>query len=262
MCALISHKLRFSIEEQLALIAAALLYDTGYLYLESADLAEANDVQSKDYSTLCAAREKAFSLLQPKDNPYHLSLLTIRTIEEMISPLNHPNHPSVYKNTWLTSTHILRVADCFDRLTSMGYGADPQSDVAAIRHLRENTLYYNQEVVNALAECIHLLPTGTCVDLSTGEKGMVIQGNTNDFLQPLILKFSDNELYDLSQPDILKILQVNDIMQTMDMRIPVDEDTVKQFKPDEHLIEITNSFRKIKARRELKDNKAKAKRLK
>lgn len=263
LCAILSHKLGFAYEEQLALVEAALLYDMGYLYLDADRLTNVDNVNSDDYKSLCGAREKSYFLLKPKENDYFLPKMTLNVIAEMILPFNHKDHPKVNTREWSLATQILRVADRFDQMTAMRYGFEPQSEVAAVKYLMQYPNFYHPGVVRALAECIHILPQGACVDLSNGDKAMILESNPENFLQPLVLKFSDNKVYDLSDPKIYEKLQVEDIMKTMDNRISIDEDTLKQFQADEHIIMVANRFRKVKARaaRALKTTKRPAQRI-
>ena len=106
------------------------------------------------------------------------------------------------------------------------------------RHPKE----YNPEVVDILAECIHIVPHAASIDLSTGDKGIVLVENPEDYMHPVILRLSDNQIYDLSDPAVSKKIQIHDIMKTMDNRIHMDKDTIKQFVPDKHLQELTRTF--------------------
>ena len=112
--------------------------------------------------------------------------------------------------------------------------------------LKKDKATYNPLVLSALAECIHILPTGACVDLSDGEKALVLAENPADFLHPMVLKFSTNMIYDLSDPVISKSLKITDIMKTMDNRIALDKDSVKQFVSDAYIKETADRFRKVK----------------
>ena len=205
LCAILTHHLGFSYEEQLALVEAALLYDTGYLYLDSDQLTDFEDVESADYKKLCLARGDAFALLKPQTNEYHLPKMTLQVIE-------------------------------------------PQSEVVTMKYLFEHPDFFNSTVVQALGECINILPQGACVDLTSGDKALILETNPDDFLQPLILRFSDNRIYDLSDPDVSEKFQIKDLMKTMDNRIQVDEETLKQFQTDTYVTEMMNRFRKAKAK--------------
>lgn len=67
-------------------------------------------------------------------------------------------------------------------------------------------------------------------------------------MKPLILRFSDNQIYDLSDPDVSEKFQIKDMMKTLDNRIQVDEETLKQFQTDSYVTEMMNRFRKAKAK--------------
>ena len=82
------------------------------------------------------------------------------------------------------------------------------------------------------------------VDLSTGDKGIVLIENTRDFMRPVVLRLSDNQIYDLSDKNVYQEMQVTDIMKTMDNRVAMDEETLKQFVPDEKLRQLTQEFRR------------------
>lgn len=248
LCALLTHRLGYSYEEQLAIVEAALLYDIGYLYLDADKLAQVDNVQSADYAQLCGAREKAYRLLRPQNNNYQLPQRTLNLIAEMIAPNNHRDHPDVNKKKWSSAVQVLRVADRYDQMTAMRYGFEPQSEVKTIQYLIEYPKFYKPEVVTAMAECIHILPQGACVDLSDGSKGMILESNPADFLRPLVLKFSDNVVYDLSDPEVYQNLQIRDTMKTMDNRISVDEETLKQFQVDENITKLLSQFRESKAK--------------
>lgn len=112
--------------------------------------------------------------------------------------------------------------------------------------LKKHSRTYNPRVIAALAECIHILPTGACVDLSDGEKALVLVENAADFTRPMILKFSNNLIYDLSDPVIGDSLRIIDIMKTMDNRIAIDEETLKHFVTDKYIQETADRFRKRK----------------
>ena len=62
----------------------------------------------------------------------------------------------------------------------------------------------------------------------------------------MILKFSNNVIYDLSDPIISKSLHIIDIMKTMDNRIAIDEETLKHFVADKYIQETAERFRRRK----------------
>ena len=118
----------------------------------------------------------------------------------------------------------------------------------AIRYIKGAPNSYDKDDVAALAASICILPPGSCVDLNSGEKALVIEENPEDFTRPLLLVFSDNELYDLRKNGAKPGIHVKDVMKTMDNRIVMDEETLKQFIADEPLKETAERFRRKKRR--------------
>ena len=70
--------------------------------------------------------------------------------------------------------------------------------------------------------------------------------NAADFTRPMILKFSNNMIYDLSDPVIGDSLRVTDIMKTMDNRIAIDEEALEHFVADQYIRETADRFRQKK----------------
>ena len=168
----------------------------------------------------------------------------------------HPNLNSLAGDAriaWLDGTRILQVGDAVDRMTAMHLNGDPVSELQAIRTIAGQTEAYDQDVVKALAESIHILPPGSCVDLTNGKKALVIDDSKGDFSHPLLLLFSDNSLYDLNATGSRSPFQIRDVMKTMDNRIVMDEDTLKQFIADEPLKATAERFRKKKRRKMLRE---------
>jgi hypothetical protein len=130
----------------------------------------------------------------------------------------------------------------------MNINKAPISEFAAMNYFFAHNRSYNTKVVYALAECIHILPTGACVDLSDGEKALVLSENAADFSHPMILKFSDHQVYDLSETETVQQFHIVDIMKTMDNRIAIDEETLKHFSADKYILETTERFRRTKER--------------
>ncbi len=128
-------------------------------------------------------------------------------------------------------------------MTAMNVGYEPVSEIAAMRSLKKDPKHFPPLYVSALAQCIHIVPHAANVDLSTGDSGIVLVENNIDFMRPIVLRLSDNTIYDLSQDEVYQKIQILDIMKTMDNRIAVDDETIKQFVPDPELKKMTQRMR-------------------
>lgn len=246
LTAMISNQMRVDATDMTALTTAALLYDFGYLYVPQAVLDRGDDLSDSDKSFIQMNLERGYETIRPRYEECDLPRASLEIIQQMIfqnSPKLKIKEPTPMVRLLY---EILKVADQFDRLTAMSINKPPMSEVAAMTYLRKNIRNYKPSVIAALAECIHILPTGACVDLSDGDKALVLVENAADFTRPMVLKFSNNMIYDLSDPVISGSLQISDIMKTMDNRIAIDEKTLTQFVTDEYIKDTADRFRKKK----------------
>lgn len=246
LSALIANQMHVPEQEQAALITASLLYDFGYLYVPQSVLDKGDNLTGKDKEFIQLNLERGYETLRPQYQTFDLPEPSLEIIQQAIfcnSTTLKVKEPT--SNIKLLAD-ILKVADKFDRLTAMNINKPPISEVAAMTHLRSQRDIYNSLVLAALAQCIHILPTGACVDLSDGEKALVLEENPANFSHPMILKFSNNLIYDLSDPAINKNLKIVDIMKTMDNRIAIDEHTLEHFVADAYIKETADRFRKKK----------------
>ena len=196
-------------------------------------LEKGNDLEPGDKDFVQLSLERGYDIVKAEAPALALSALT----QEILALHTFAASRSVsLKETRPEAQflyHILKVADKFDRLTAMNINQPPISELLAMDYLSSHEEEYDQKVVSALADCIHILPTGACLDFSNGEKGLVLQENPNDFLHPMVLNFSDNQIYDMSNPKVRESLHIVDIMKTMDNRIQIDEETLKHFTSDQ-----------------------------
>ena len=246
LCAMITNQMHLPAAEQTALITAALLYDFGYLYVPQTVLDKGDDLTTADKDFIQLNLERGYETLRPDRGDYKFPVHTLDIIQQIIFKNSRTLKVKEPADNIRLLVDILAVADEFDHLTAMNINKPPISEIAAMGRLKKDKATYNPLVLSALAECIHILPTGACVDLSDGEKALVLAENPADFLHPMVLKFSTNMIYDLSDPVINKSLKITDIMKTMDNRIALDKDSVKHFVSDAHIKETADRFRKVK----------------
>lgn len=246
LCALISNQMRIPEQEQSALITAALLYDFGYLYIPQSVLDKGDDLTDDDKNFIQLNLERGYETLRPQYQNFGLPEPSLEIVQQAIFRNSATLKIKDPTDNVKLLTDILKAADKFDRLTAMNINKPPISEVAAMAQLRRQRDSYNPLVLAALAECIHILPRGACVDLSDGEKALVLEENPADFTRPMVLKFSNNLIYDLSDPAIHKSLKVMDIMKTMDNRIAIDEHTLEHFVADAYIKETADRFRRQK----------------
>ncbi|MCR5345416.1 MAG: HD domain-containing protein [Lachnospiraceae bacterium] len=246
LCAMITSKLNLNMEARRGVVAAALLHDVGMLSVPKILMEKSeSEFTEQDLKTLSNCLQTGYQLLGPESNLFDLPNICLKVLSQTSRFYYSPKFPQDQTIKWTVNSRILQVANAFDNLTAMNLKHEPVSEIAAFRYLAEYPEYYDDKVVQALTECIRIVPKGCCVELSNGEKALVVSANESNFMSPIVLQFSDNKLLDLSNPIIASTHQIVDVMRTMDNRIEVDEDTVKQFVADDHL---TSQLAKITER--------------
>ena len=231
--AMIGHAMGMRESTLLSIVTAAFLYDFGYLYVPTDIMKKGEDITDIESTTISKYREKAYALLHADTNPYSIPSDALAMVTQMIKA-GRSEDSSLDRSKWLTGTSILTVADKFDRMTAMSLSRKPDSNISAVRYLLDHLDSYPDNVVQALIRSIHIMPNGCCVDLSNGDKGLVLKENEGDFNHPVVLSFALNCVYDLSDPNVNKDIRISDVMRTMDNRLKVDEETLKQFSGDEN----------------------------
>ena len=224
LCALISAQCYFTPNEQEELITAALLHDTGKLLLPDRVRDKYDDYDTNDLIIVRKFQSDGLGLLRPE-----LGIdSTVRRIVAQIHKLEYGDGRED-NGKLLKSTKILKVANLFDTMTSMKLSGESVSEIAAIKYLLLNKDEFDEEIVGALVKSINILTPGVCVELTNSEKGLVISENKQNILRPMVLGFSTNKIYDLSNNGVYRRYQIVDIMKTMDNRIKVDKERLQEY---------------------------------
>lgn len=121
---------------------------------------------------------------------------------------------------------ILLVGYMYDNMTAMKLDEEPASEVSAVRYLMEESNRFSKDAVWGLIDSINILTPGVCVELTNGEKGLVLQENKSNVLRPMVLCFNNNKMVDLFYDNIFKEVQIKDIMKSMDNRFIMNRELV------------------------------------
>lgn len=197
--------LRLPKEKLRILTTAALLYDNGYRNVPRNILEKGmNDLSSSDQDVIQLSLEKGLVPLSMYRNdfdffPRALALMQTYVYEDHLEKLATAPDQELQE-----MASILRIADWFDQMTAMNSGHEPMSEIAAMQYFKKYPKKFLPVLVTALAECIHIVPKAASVDLSTGDKGIVLIENTRDFMRPVVLRLSDNQIYDLSDKTFIR----------------------------------------------------------
>lgn len=222
LSAIIAGQMGLSLGRINLLVKAAVLHDIGALKLN-----EVGDTEEVDQSTKELIRKNTQETLsQHMDIDEDVVRLIMQMQELYTWEQDSALAEGLRENL---NANILHVADAYDRMTSMKSYLEPTSEVRAVRALLADEENYDKKVVNALIKAVNILYPGVCVELTNGEKGLVIVENEEDIFEPLVLNFRDNNLYDLSRPSIKAEMEIEDVMKTMDNRIKLDPKLLEEY---------------------------------
>lgn len=241
LSALISHQLGFTFEEQLDVVIAALLHDINKLLLP-------HTLVEKDYKTFRPSDEHtavihksftdAMNLIQydPNVSSNTKTMITQHHAEEL--GLVENTELDMASMVPMRGTMVLKVAEIYDSMTAMKSYCEPTSEVTAIRYLLANTEKLGEEIVIALTNSIHILPPGVCVTLTNSDNGIVITENHTNVLQPVVLSFNYNKVYNLGIKSVYYKLQILDVMKTLDNRFVMDKELFDEYNREGKLSSI------------------------
>lgn len=129
----------------------------------------------------------------------------------------------------MNQAKVLLCADIYDDMTAMQIGYEPESEVAAVKYFLANIEKYGDVNVGALVDSLRMLYPGICVQLTNKATGIVILGNEENVLRPIVLGFGVNAVYNLMDDAVYSKVQIEDIMKTMDKRVHIDQNTIKEY---------------------------------
>jgi len=228
LCALMSHQLNMRREEQSDTIVAAILHDIGKLNIPISILKKYKNINEIEMNQMRHCEYKGIELIEQVCRSYSLSVSRI-VKQAYVQRENFHNAKEHDIGKVVLGAKILIVAELFDTMTAMNHSEEPASEIAALRYLMRNAALYDDKVVKALVKSINFLNEGCCVELSNGEKGLVLAANEADILKPMLLLFKNNVVIDLRQQLIYDDLEIKDIMKTLDNRYVMNVDAAKQF---------------------------------
>lgn len=215
--ALIANKAGLRSTAKVNVILAALVHEVGKLLDESKFFGlNVDNLSSDDYKNMeLSYIKKGYDYIEVSND--------VKKILYQFSSQNRAN------SELMIETRILKVADIYDTMTSVNIKKESHSEVETITYLMDNDEIFDQDVVNALTSSINILVPGTSVEMTNGEKGIVISENCEDILRPIVLIFGTNTIYDLSNISVYKDVQIKDIMKTMDNRAVIDKEALNNY---------------------------------
>lgn len=222
LCAMITHVMNVRLDEQNNTVCAALLHDIGKMQFGEGSFYE-YDLSPESRLWLLEEQSQASDLIEAAvPEGAIIKRICMQAFKLQIDMLKNEKVSNV---KLMTGAKILNVANRYDELTAMSLAGTSESEVKALREFRENPHIYDPAVVEALISSINILLPGTCVELNTGEKALILAENPSDVLRPTVLSFRDNSIIDMNLR-VNRDIEIVDIMKTLDNRYIMDTETL------------------------------------
>lgn len=230
LSALIAKKLKLDQTRTIDIVLTALLHDASHLKLKPNLM---NKVEGFDEKELEEVRKSRSEVINSVELNHETSVKVTKLLTQIHRGLDelYNTKTNVFPRISIDASIVL-TAEAYDRLTTMRLNKNPISEISAIRMLMSMPKAFPELVVKALIDSIYILPPGLCVELSNGEKGLVINENSEDIQRPMVLGFKDNKIYDLGNNKVFKQIQIADVMKTMDNRFVMDRKLLEEFQAD------------------------------
>ncbi len=224
LSAMITRALNMRREEQHQVIYAALVHDIGKMTL-AGELVYGSELDVEQKMRVYSALLNGGDMIESAFSSDGVAVKRIcnQAVTAQMDAMKPVSERHSIK--MVRGAKILLVANRYDELTGMTLEGTANSEVKALKELREDSDLYDPEIVDALVDSVKILTPGVSVELNTGEKALVLVENPTDILRPTVLTFKNNQIIDLSLR-VNEDFEVVDIMKTLDNRCIMDTDAL------------------------------------
>ena len=225
LCAMIGHQMGIRNEEMVDTVLAALVHDVGKLNIP-AELVTKEELGPEDIAEMKRFELRGADIIDEAfTSTPAIKRIMIQAYKHMESFESGKEKES---SKMVKGARILAVADMFDQMTAMSIQQEPMSYISALKFLMSFEDWFEPDIVKGLVKSINFLTEGTGVELSNGEKALVLATNPDNLLKPLVLVFSTNTIIDLARSSIYQGLEVTDTMKTLDERYVMNKDALSK----------------------------------
>ena len=173
------------------LASGGLLLDVGKAQLPEDLLAQAGPIPARDMAQVRSHVELARRILEESGDDHAEEVKEMnRTQHERWDGSGYPDR--LAGHTIPLSGRMAAIIDSFDAMTSIRPHAEAMARHEALQELyRNRDRLYQGELVEQFTGCLGVYPTGSLVELSTGEIAVVMTQNPSRRLRPRVMLLTD-----------------------------------------------------------------------
>jgi HD-GYP domain-containing protein (c-di-GMP phosphodiesterase class II) len=189
-------KLNLNRDELIQLGTAGILHDIGKKFVPLEILDKEGKLNDEEYELIQKHPMLGFEVLA---DALELNSVTKVGVLQHHERYDGSGYPKGLKGSEITIFgRILAVADTYDAMTSDRAYRNAFSPSETVEYLMgTGNRLYDSEVIEIFTKCVTVYPVGTCVELTDGTKGIVMQNYTDCILRPVIRNIETKEIIDL-----------------------------------------------------------------
>jgi HD-GYP domain-containing protein (c-di-GMP phosphodiesterase class II) len=202
-CSVIGRQIGLPKKELALLSMGGMLLDIGKLKIPGAVLNKKKQLSEREFSLV--KKHVDLSLKMAADSSRQIPQAVMDMIASHHERFNGSGYPQSLQGTQIPLyARIAAIADCYDAITSQRVYAKPIPHALAIKKMYEWRGYdFQPELIEAFIQSVGIYPTGTLVELSSGEVGIVVKENPGKRLRPQVLVILNKDKQQL--PDFREI---------------------------------------------------------
>ncbi|MDG1307172.1 MAG: HD-GYP domain-containing protein [Porticoccaceae bacterium] len=190
-CGVIGRQIGLPKKELAQLSMGGMLLDIGKLKIPPVILNKNQRLSEREFALV--QKHVNLSLKMAKDSSRIMPQAVIDMIASHHERFNGSGYPQAIKGTQIPLYgRIAAIADCYDAITSQRVYAKPVTHALAIMQMYEwRGIDFQPELIEAFIQAVGVYPTGTLVELTSGEVGIVVKENPGKRLRPQVLVILD-----------------------------------------------------------------------
>jgi HD-GYP domain-containing protein (c-di-GMP phosphodiesterase class II) len=222
-CSVIGRQIGLPKKELALLSMGGMLLDIGKLKIPGAVLNKKQQLSEREFSLV--KKHVDLSLKMAADSSRRIPQAVMDMIASHHERFNGSGYPQALQGTQIPLyARIAAIADCYDAITSQRVYAKPIPHALAIKKMYEWRGYdFQPELIEAFIQSVGIYPTGTLVELSSAEVGIVVKENPGKRLRPQVLIILDSnkqQLEDFREIDLANHIdedrKVVEILKTLE----------------------------------------------
>lgn len=174
-----------------SLATGAMLLDVGKTKISTALLQKEGPLDAQEYEEMKRHVEYGLEILDATGNVDDAVKKIVRTHHERHDGSGYPD--GLAGNDIPVFGRIAGIVDTFDAMTTARPHADAMSTYHVMRHLLDTAdILFQAEIVERFIQVVGMFPTGTLVELNTGEVAIVMDQNPVRRLRPKVMLILDH----------------------------------------------------------------------